>query len=397
MFVLAFLLAGIILCLGFLGDYLFRRTNIPDVLILIFLGFLIGPIFKIIDPAVLAPITQLFASLALLIILFDSGLHLNLFKTLQDSPIAVLLAFLGEFISMILIALFTMFMFNWDLTNGLLLGAIIGGTSSAIVIPLVSRMEINGKISRILSLESVFTDAIVVVVGITLLQLVTATQTENELSMIASGIASQFSVGIVVGIILGIIWLRILRAIKGSLYDDVLTLGILLLFYSIVESLKGSGAIFALTFGLVLTNGRLIYKMLRMKKPAEASKIMKKFHSQISFLIRTFFFVYLGLIISFQNIYLIFYGVILTLILLFGRFITVLIASIKNPLLKENRKILTIIFPRGLAAAILAQMIVSSNAPNAILYPDLVITVIIGSVLISSIGSSLIKSNLKRG
>ncbi len=397
MFVLAFLLAGIILCLGFLGDYLFRRTNIPDVLILIFLGFLIGPIFKIIDPTVLAPITQLFASLALLIILFDSGLHLNLFKTLQDSPIAVLLAFLGEFISMILIALFTMFMFNWDLTNGLLLGAIIGGTSSAIVIPLVSRMEINGKISRILSLESVFTDAIVVVVGITLLQLVTATQTENELSMIASGIASQFSVGIVVGIILGIIWLRILRAIKGSLYDDVLTLGILLLFYSIVESLKGSGAIFALTFGLVLTNGRLIYKMLRMKKPAEASKIMKKFHSQISFLIRTFFFVYLGLIISFQNIYLIFYGVILTLILLFGRLLTVLIASIKNPLLKENRKILTIIFPRGLAAAILAQMIVSSNAPNAILYPDLVITVIIGSVLISSIGSSLIKSNLKRG
>ena len=397
MFVLAFLLAGIILCLGFLGDYLFRRTNIPDVLILIFLGFLIGPIFKIIDPTVLAPITQLFASLALLIILFDSGLHLNLFKTLQDSPIAVLLAFLGEFISMILIALFTMFMFNWDLTNGLLLGAIIGGTSSAIVIPLVSRMEINGKISRILSLESVFTDAIVVVVGITLLQLVTATQTENELSMIASGIASQFSVGIVVGIILGIVWLRILRAIKGSLYDDVLTLGILLLFYSIVESLKGSGAIFALTFGLVLTNGRLIYKMLRMKKPAEASKIMKKFHSQISFLIRTFFFVYLGLIISFQNIYLIFYGVILTLILLFGRLLTVLIASIKNPLLKENRKILTIIFPRGLAAAILAQMIVSSNAPNAILYPDLVITVIIGSVLISSIGSSLIKSNLKRG
>ena len=397
MFVLAFLLAGIILCLGFLGDYLFRRTNIPDVLILIFLGFLIGPVFKIIDPAVLAPITQLFASLALLIILFDSGLHLNLFKTLQDSPIAVLLAFLGEFISMILVALFTMFMFNWNLTNGLLLGAIIGGTSSAIVIPLVSRMEINGKISRILSLESVFTDAIVVVVGITLLQLVTATQTENELSMIASGIASQFSVGIVVGIILGIIWLRILRAIKGSLYDDVLTLGILLLFYSIVESLKGSGAIFALTFGLVLTNGRLIYKMLRLKKPAEASKIMKKFHSQISFLIRTFFFVYLGLIISFQNIYLILYGTILTLILLFGRFITVLIASIKNPLLKENRKILTIIFPRGLAAAILAQMIVSSNAPNAILYPDLVITVIIGSVLISSIGSSLIKSNLKRG
>jgi NhaP-type Na+/H+ or K+/H+ antiporter len=83
---------------------------------------------------------------------------------------------------------------------------------------------------------------------------------------------------------------------------------------------------------------------------------------------------------------------VLTSILLLARYLTVLTASAKNSLLKENRKMLTLMFPRGLAAAILAQMVVSSNAPYAIFYSDIVITVIIASVLISSIGSFLMKS-----
>lgn len=146
-FVLAFLLAGVILILGFLGDYLFRRTGIPDVLILLFLGFVLGPILNIIHPSDLSSITALFASLALLIILFDGGLHINLYKALQGSPRATLLAFSGMFISMVLTAAFAFFFLKWNFINGLLLGAIVGGSSSSIVMPLISRMRVHEKIS----------------------------------------------------------------------------------------------------------------------------------------------------------------------------------------------------------------------------------------------------------
>jgi cell volume regulation protein A len=394
--ILSFLLAGVILILGFLGDFLFKRTSIPDILILIILGFLIGPVFKLINPADLTPATQFFASLALLIILFDSGLNLNLFKTLKNSPRAMLLAFIGIVISMGLTTLFTHFILNWDFFEGLILGAIVGGTSSAIVIPIVARMKnIEGKISTILSLESVFTDALVVVIGLTLIQFLAHSSGGNALSMIPTGIATQFSIAIVIGAVLGVVWLRILKIIRNSLYDDILTLAIVLLFYSIVESLNGNGAIFALTFGLVLGNGYIISKMFKMKSTIEASKIMKKFHAQISFLIRTFFFVYLGLIISFNNYILILYGVVIAAILLAGRYASVLITSVGNEVLKKNKKILTFMIPRGLAAAVMAQIVVSSNVPHGNMFSDLVITIIVTTVLIASISSFFINRNYK--
>ena len=44
--VLAFLVAGIIIILGFLGEEFFKRTSIPDPLLLLLLGVLMGPIFQ---------------------------------------------------------------------------------------------------------------------------------------------------------------------------------------------------------------------------------------------------------------------------------------------------------------------------------------------------------------
>jgi Kef-type K+ transport system membrane component KefB len=42
---------GILLVIGFLADFLFRKTSFPDILILLALGYLIGPVFHIIDPS----------------------------------------------------------------------------------------------------------------------------------------------------------------------------------------------------------------------------------------------------------------------------------------------------------------------------------------------------------
>ncbi len=395
--VLPFLLAGIILILGFIGDYIFKKTSVPDILIMIFLGYMLGPVFNIINLADLAPITQVFATLALLVILFDSGLQLDLIKTLRNSPRAVIMAFTGMVFSMFLGAFFLVLVLNWSFIESLLMGAILGGTSSAVVIPLITRMNKPEKISTILSLESVFTDALVVVLGITLLQLLTGTVSGDALSIVMTGIASQFSIGIIVGLFLGIIWLSVLKIVRGSVYDDILTLAFVLLVYSIVDGLGGNGAIFAITFGLVLGNGYAISKMLRIKNPVQASKVMKKFQSQISFLLRTFFFVYLGLIISFQNFYMILAGIILSAILLFCRYSTVLIVSVREKLLKKNKMLLTIMLPRGLAAAVMAQIVASSTVPNGALFPDIVIAVIVVTVLISSIGPFLIGRKSKQG
>lgn len=397
---LTFLLAGVMLVLGFLGDYLFKRTGIPDILILIGLGFMLGPLFKIIDVNALAPITPIFASLALLIILFNGGLNMNLFKTLKSSPRAAMLAIVGTILSMVGVAVFMNVVLGWDWITGFLLGAVVSGTSSAIVIPIVSRMTgMSQKLTNILNLEAVFTDATVVVIGLTLLQFLSSAPTvySDGIGLIFAGITSQFSIGIVIGLGVALFWMRIMRAIKGSMYNDVLTLAVVLLFYFVTESVGGSGAIFALTFGLMLANGFIISRMLKIKKVVEADKVMKKFQSQISFLIRTFFFVYLGLIISFQNTEMMIYGILLGGILLATRYASVVLTSMKNPEMRRGRLLLTLMLPRGLAAAVVAQVVSSSQIPYANFFTDIVVAVIVTTVLISSAGPLLAKYGIAKG
>jgi cell volume regulation protein A len=393
--ILSFALAGIILILGFIGNYLFKRTSIPDILILVFIGFLIGPITGIVDYNVLSPISEIFASLALVIILFDGGLNLELKKVLKDSPKATVLTFVGFFASMGFITIFTFFTLKWDFLSSLLLGAILGGISSSVVIPLISRINISEKVSTILSLESAFTDALVVVFGLTILQFLTGPFTGGAYDA-AGKIAGAFSIAVVIGLVFGVVWLKVLRSIKKEIYDDILTLAVVLLFYSITEILGGNGAIFALTFGLVLGNGIRIFRVLGIKERIEASKVMKKFHSQISFFIRTFFFVFIGLIFAVNNYLAILYGVVLTILIFSSRYIAVTVVSFKDKILGDNKMLMSVVMGRGLAAAVLAEVVRVSNIPGSEVFSDIIIVVIIASVAISTIGISVIGRKMQR-
>jgi len=130
--------------------------------------------------------------------------------------------------------------------------------------------------------------------------------------------------------------------------------------------------------------------MLKIQEPIEATEIMKKFEYQISFLLRTFFFVNLGLILSISNYMPFLYGLILTGLLLIGRYSAVALSSIKNPVLGGEKPIMAVMMPRGLAAAVMAQIVSTSGVENGMLYYDITIAVIIMSVILTSIGFYLV-------
>lgn len=391
-----FILVSIIVIIGFLGSYLFRKTGIPDILILISLGALVGPVLNLVERSALVSVAPVFAALAITVILFDGGLNLNLYTVLRESPRAILLAFLGFLLSMISTSIFTYFALGWDFLQGLLLGSIIGGTSSAIVIPLINRVSISQKASTILSLESTFTDAICIVFTIAFLQFFTASPTGDGLNLVVKGIVSGFSIAIVIGFISGIAWLRVLNSFIDEPYEDILTVCIALLLFGLSEQVGGNGAITALIFGLILGNGVKISETLYISRPVEASRIMKKFHSEISFLIRTFFFTYMGAILLFHDLSLVLAGISLSFIFLFVRYIVIWLSVIKEPILEIDKSLMTIMLPRGLAAAVLSQLLIASGISNAELFQDIVLTVIISTAIICTVGIYLIKESAKR-
>ena len=387
-----FILTGLLICLGFVSHWLFRRTGIPDVLLLVFAGFLLGPVWHLVDTAQVYPIAPVFSALALVIIVFDGALGLNLFKVLGESAKALLLALLGVAASVALTVLCARFLFQWSYGEGILLGIIVGGTSSSVVIALVNRLRAPERVVMLLTLESIFTDAVVIVVSITLMQTMLTSGSDNSLPNLGRGIASALSIGAVVGSILGVLWGRLLTAMRSEQYNDILTLTVLVLMYAVVEQLGGNGAIFALVFGLVLANGSSVANMLRMKEAVDASELMKSFASQVSFFLRTFFFVYLGLIIVVSNYKAWIFGLVLSVLLVLGRLVAAWAISIKDSVLRQNMPLLTVMFPRGLAAAVIAQIVAASQLARAREFPDMVTAVVILTVLITAILTSFVKS-----
>jgi len=320
-----------------------------------------------------------------------------LYGVIKESPRAIVLASLSILTSIMATSIFTVLVFEWELMHGLLLGAIIGGSSSAIVIPLAFRINVSQKVSTLLSLESTFTDAICIVVAIAILQLMTfPSPTEDGFNLIIRAIASGLSIGIVVGFIGGILWQRVLSTFTDEPYGDILTLALALLIYGFAEEIGGTGAISALVFGLVLGNEIKISETIHIGHRVETNKMMKRFHSEISFVIRTFFFTYMGIILLFNNLYLILVGVAISFLLLLIRYGAVLFTTIKAPILKIDRSVLTVMLPRGLAAAVLVELLVESGIENAILFREIVLTVIVSTVLICTIGIYFLKARYYR-
>jgi len=270
--------------------------------------------------------------------------------------------------------------------DSLLLGAIVGGTSPVVVMSFIGRAKVSPEVSSILHIESALNGALVVVIALVILEVMTAGATGNVAPVIAKAIGLRFLMGLGVGAAAGFAWLGVLTFIEGELYDDILTLAFLFLLYLAAESLQGSGAISALVFGLILGNGMDFARFLRTKRTIEIHKTMMKFHSQISFIVKTFFFAYLGLMITFDDPNVIVPSVVLSLMLLAVRFIVVPAISIGKRSLLANTGILATMLPRGLSAAVVAEVAAASAIPNAQLYPEIVIVVIAATVIISAVG-----------
>ncbi len=381
--VLAMTLLGLIIFIGYISSLLFDKTKIPDLIILILLGILLGPLTHVLNPETLGGFSQYIAALALVVIMFEGGLSMRLYEVFKKSPRALALAITSFTITTLLVGLFCRFILGWDLLIGLLLGSIIGGSSSMVVIPILQTMGLTSGPGIILSLESAMTDGLCIVIAFTILQLL-AFSGNAETTDVIQGVTSQFSVGIVVGLISGLVWLNVLHSIKGRPYDYMLSFAALFIVYGITEFLGGNGAMSILVFGIVMGNSAQIGSIFRMRHVASFSGRMREFHSQVTFFIRTFFFVYLGLLTSLSNPTTLLAGVGVLTVVIISRMLAVWINARTEE--KITKTLMTLMMGRGLAAAVLATLPLSYGIAHAGTIADFTSIVIIGTALMTTAG-----------
>ena len=391
--VLAFLVAGLIIVLGFLGEEFFKRTNIPDPILLLLFGVLLGPVLNVFSHEQLISITPYFAALALIVILFDGGLNMNIRQAIKNSPRALILGVSGFILNVLVTALLCKFVLGWRLMNGLLLGSILGGSSSIIVVALTRKLGIGGKTETILSLESILTDVLCTVGAFVAIDIILSGEVSLQAAL--GSIALAFGVGIVVGSLVGIAWLNVLERVKGKSNTYMLTLAVLLLTYVVARSLGGTGALSALFLGLIVGNGPTIAKLLKLKYTVSVDESVRGFHGQISFLIRSFFFVFTGLLFSYSSFVPVLFGLSLAFVFLALRFGAVKLSFLKASA-KDSETLMTVMLPRGLAAAVLASLPLTSGVPNSQDFPEIAFIVIIVTIVICTVGVAILKKRAQK-
>jgi cell volume regulation protein A len=369
---LVFSIIAAILFIGFLGNMFFKKTGWPDILFLIAVGVIVGPLLNMFSKNDFIPFLPIISTFTLLMILFRGGMELNLFEVVSGSFRALFQASAYFALEMVWTAVFLHFVMGWEWIDSFMLGSIVSQTGAVVIVPLAKKIGVQAESATLLSIEATITSIFNIVFFYAFLE--TRLGGILNLPEALTFIAAKFSVGIVIGAIMGLLWLRILLYLHKEELTYMATIGIILIGYIVSETLRGSGALTVLTLGIMVGNDKEILKILRSPPPpttfSEVKKYLERFQAEISFILRTFFFVLLGLMFDLSQLSLLkalTYDLPITGILLAIRYLVTSTSTWKSSMFSD-REVITGMCALGLTPALLSLMPLQYNLPNSQLY-----------------------------
>jgi cell volume regulation protein A len=384
----AILFVGALVFLAHMFTGLFSRTKIPDVLLLMVIGLALGPALGLVQPSDFGSVGSVFATITLIVILFQSGLDLRLSVLLNAMRGAVMLTTVNFFVTMGVVGTITHLLTGIAWTNGLILGAILGGTSSAVVIPMLEYLGMRKETKTTLYLESALSDVLCIVIVIALIE----SQKLGSLNMglIGGRVLSSFLLAALIGVGGAFGWSIILNKVRHLQNSIFTTPAFVFIMFGISEMLGYSGAIAALAFGVTIGNIEFFRRPLPSLTrfinvhPIALNDTEKLFFSEVVFLLKTFFFIYIGLSIHLTNAWYIYIGVIITVIIFMLR-IPVVWASMPRTTPRPDMSLTAAIVPKGLAAAVLASMPIQQGIAGGQLIESVTYSVVLFSIFLCSL------------
>jgi cell volume regulation protein A len=377
---------GTLIFLAHLFAAIFARTRIPDVLFLIVIGIILGPVIGIITPEDFGKVGGVFTTITLVVILFEGGLSLRVDTLRAAIRGTMALANLGFVVTMTSVGFAAWLLTPLDLLSSLMLGAILGGTSSIIVIPLVRQLRMMNESRTILFLESCLTDVLCIVVAFAFLEAIKLG--ELRFGLMIGHMLSTFTLAIILGVVGGLVWsilLHRVRTLKNAIFT---TPAFVFVVFGIVELLGYSGAIAALALGITLGNIELFKKIPSKKytpvEPIALNETEKVFFSEVGFLLKTFFFVYIGMSIRLTDVWWVSIGLVLTLVV-FALRIPVVRYSTNRALPRRDASIMAVMAPKGLAPAVLASIPLQQGIPGGELIQNVTYAVVFFSIVVNSV------------
>jgi cell volume regulation protein A len=237
-----------------------------------------------------APVAYFVGSLALAVILFESGFGTSIASLRQAAAPAIVLSTVGVVLTALVFGAVTFYLSDFDWLESLLLGAAVGSTDAAAVFFLLraGNLNLRDRVRSTLEIESGTNDPIAIFFTLALVEIV-ALGAEPQIGDVAAevfiGFIFQMGIGATAGVLGGLAIVRLMRILHldaGLMPTFVLTLALLV--FAATGAIGGSGFLAVYLAGLIAGNARLA-----------GSTSLQRFQAGISWLAQIVMFLVLGL------------------------------------------------------------------------------------------------------
>ncbi|MGH9430802.1 MAG: cation:proton antiporter [Terriglobia bacterium] len=374
---------GGLLLLAFVAHHLFDLTRIPDILVLTGVGVVLGPLTGIVHMDQYRGLTHTLGTLALVLILFEGGLGLRIRETLKHLPAGVLLSAGAYFLTIVFVAFGAHWLLHFPWLVSTLTGAALGCASGSVALPILQQLGASQDLAVPLVLEAALGDVFGVTTVSVLLGFLQGSQHLVGTVILHEGLLMLASV--VVSVLAGAAWSRLARKLSEERFWQSLTFSFVLLLYAGTQSVLHNGLLAVLTFGLTLAN-RGGFNLLAADEASEPEQDaeehhveIRQFHSELAFLVRTFFFVLLGAVVEFSGIRGNLWLVVVTVIaLIVARAVGLLITMpVWHGIDRREKEVAFWLLPRGLITAVLAIQVYDAGGGAFRFLPGLAFVIIL--------------------
>jgi cell volume regulation protein A len=394
----ALLMFGIILAVGTFSGVLARFAKVPDVVIFLLVGMLIGASgLGWVNIKADSTINQFIMIFGSSYILFDGGASIKL-KVLKEVWITLLsLATLGVLITAVITGIAAHYLLGLTPIVALLLGAVLASTDPATLMPIFKQIRIKERVAQTVMSESAFNDAMGAILTFTILGVAMGAG-DFSLSAAMADLLKQALLGVVIGAVLGYLAALFISHEKlGFLaeFAPVVSLMAVIAAYMGADGMGSSGFMAVFVFGIMLGN----QSSLGFKQTEQESHQLEDYVMTTALIMRMFIFILLGTQVNFalMNQYL-YAGVgVVVIFMLVARPATVFLCALPDRRAKWSfKELLFMCWTRetGVIPGALAGLLLGMKAPGAEIIASVTFIAILMTILIQATSTKWLAKKL---
>lgn len=373
---------GLIVLSASAAQILSWRFKVPNILLLMVFGLILGPVTQAVDPhEIFGSLFEVVIELTVVVLLFEGGLSLK-FKELEgiSSGVKRLVSY-GILFNAILTTLAAYYIANLSLAVSLLLGSILVVTGPTVIIPILRQVNLGNRLNKYLKWEAIINDPIGILFTIVIYEYVIYQNSSSQLLILFSilkAVIYSLICTFAIGYSLKFLFER--TQFPDFLKVPTVLSTILLIFISAKNLQDGSGLLAVTSLGIFFANK----KMLVLHE-------LKKFKESISVFSLSLVFILMAASINFDILNRLDYK---HYIFIFLVAFVIRVVSIVSSILFSDMKFKEVLLirafgPRGIVAASIAGIIGARlqhfNIPDGEMVLPIVFAVIFSTVLIHSL------------